>query len=161
MGIQQDVSTINLLKGFARLVRLRINVQERALYICFNEELPALNSSKIDAPLINPQISFRLKIPFGQLNDVWEVHNNLGLHGLKPELSFIIILDHPGIYHRKLSDIIATFTESLTWKEADTWIRQTGLNGDASREIHTPTNLQTAGDIMDIGELNFDLWLIT
>ena len=102
-----------------------------------------------------------MKIPFGQLNDVWEVHNNPGPHSPKPELSFIIILDHPGIYHRKLSDITATFTESLTWKEADTWIRQTRMNYEASQEMDTPTNLQIAGDIMDIGELTFDLVLVT
>ncbi|KAJ5299684.1 hypothetical protein N7476_011241 [Penicillium atrosanguineum] len=154
VGILQEASTIKLLKGFARLVRLQINVQERALYICFNEELPALNASKIEAPLLNPQISFRLKIPFGQLNDVWEIHNHPSSHGLKSELSFIIILDHPGIYHRKLSDITPTFTESLTWKEADTWIRQTRISYGALREVDFPTNLQISGDIMDIGRWN-------
>ncbi|KAJ6111936.1 hypothetical protein N7523_007997 [Penicillium sp. IBT 18751x] len=154
VGIQHDASTINLLKGFAQLVRLWINVQERALYIGFKEEVPAPSGFKINAPFVNSQISFRLKVPFSQLNDVWEVQNNTGTHYAESQVSFIIILNYPGIYYRKLSDIRSTFTKDLSWKEADTWIRQTRINYNASRKFDTPTKLQTSGDIMDIGRWN-------
>jgi hypothetical protein len=56
------------------------------------------------------------------------------------------------MYHRRLCEVTSTFTENLSWKEADTWMRQTRISYDASREAATPTSLQKSGDVIDIGE---------
>lgn len=149
------MSTINLLKGFAQSVKLEVNVRERALYIGFHEECPTLHGFK-EVKFGRLHEKFRLKIPFSQLNKVWEVHNIPNPLDRNPHLVFIIILDHPGMYHRKLSDMTATFTENLSWKETDTWMRQTRISYDASREAATPTSLQRSGDIIDIGESSFN-----
>lgn len=97
-----------------------------------------------------PPTSYRVKILFSQLNKVWESQDSsLG------NLSFLIILDYPAIYHRKLLDPTSTFTGDCSWRETDTWLRQTRIIHDVRRGVDIATNLRKSGHLIDLGKLVF------
>ena len=102
-----------------------------------------------------PPASYRVKILFSQLNKMWESQDSsLG------NLSFLIILDYPAIYHRKLLDPTSTFTGDYSWRETDTWLRQTRIIHDVRRGVDIATNLRKSGHLIDLGELYFTLLYI-
>ena len=124
---------------------LLIDVPLRALFFNFQ-------ASVHDAPSAEGKVSkskslFRQKIAFHQLGDIWETYSSTAR-----ELSFLVILDSPAIFHRRLKDITKTFSGDRSWREPDTWWRQTELAHDPGLQKGLPTNLCKKGQMLDLGK---------
>lgn len=70
------------------------------------------------------------------------------------EISFLIILDSPPVYHRQLENFKLTFQSDTSWREADTWYRQTSIAHNPGFQKSLATNLNRPEQIIDIGEWN-------
>jgi hypothetical protein len=88
---------------------------------------------------------------------VWEAQGSP--LGPVESLHLLLFLDYPVICHRKLSNLATTFTGDLSWREGDSWMRQTRITHDDRRQGDTITNLRTSGHVINIGELSLNLFL--
>lgn len=128
-------------------VVLTVNLRMRAFLVHFK--------MRMFKPIHDPSEpefgKFRVKIPFHQLGRIWESTDTS-----TKNLSFLIILDTPAVYHRQVKDVNDTFAGSETiWREGDTWQRQTSM---AHRQVTTnaPISLRRSGQIVDLGETSFN-----
>lgn len=123
-------------------VFLTVNVKMRAFIVHFQIRMFRSGVNPKDAEIAK----FRFKIPFHQLGRIWESTDTF-----TKDLSFLIFLDTPPVFHRQVKDIEATFDDSETmWREGDTWIRQTTIVHGHGR-IVAPISLRRRGQFVDLG----------
>lgn len=145
VGVRLGESAIHTLKTLNDSPSFVVNVKERAVYLYFQEDIRLSTNAEVKDPLS----SFRLKLPFYQLTRVWEMHDEAS-----QELSFLIILDSPVVCHRKMQNIKGTFQGESSWRESDTWHRQTAIVHNPWLQLALTTNLRRSGQIVDIGWLS-------
>lgn len=134
-------SEVHFMQSFpaASHPRFVVNAKFKCLFIYF--KVGIRGSGKPDLT----QHEYRLKITFLQLSEIFErtAHN---------QTSFFIILASAIICHRKVSNVQITFTEPRSWREEDTWYRQTAVAHNPSVLRNATTNLKKSGQVIDLGE---------
>ncbi|KKK16507.1 hypothetical protein ARAM_000426 [Aspergillus rambellii] len=101
------------------------------------------------APNILVFHEYRLRVPFSQLDRFFQSKNpSTGV------ISHFTVLESPPIYHRRIKNIETTFIEESTWRESDTWFRQTHIVHNPQTLVTLPVNLRRQDQIIDIGRWN-------
>ncbi|KAL3471302.1 RNA dependent RNA polymerase-domain-containing protein [Aspergillus californicus] len=96
-----------------------------------------------------PSQEYRLRIPFSQLDRFFQTRNPATGY-----ISHFTILNSPPIYHRRLQNIENTFVEETSWRESDTWFRQTHIARNPQELATLPVSLRRQSPIIDIGRWN-------
>lgn len=122
-----------------------VDVRSKVLHAYFNVTVHEARPFVPGAPEVSPS-RFRLKIPFLQLARVWETYESDS-----DEVSLIVILDSPPIYHRQSSNILDTFSTHSSWRDTDLWQRQTCIAHNLGAQDQAKTNLRRSGQIVDLG----------
>lgn len=121
-----------------------LNLRQRNLQVNFS--LPIYSNQKFANPA-DIYHQYRVKIPFPQLGRIFETwDHNSGC------LSHLTILEDPPCYHRRVKNIASTFIDHNSWKEADTWFRQTSIVHNPYGLASSPVSLRRIRPIIDIGE---------
>ncbi|WEW57495.1 RNA-dependent RNA polymerase [Emydomyces testavorans] len=80
--------------------------------------------------------SYRFRIPFIHLARILQVKD-------LEDSSFVIVLDSPPIYHRRLNDLTVTFSDTENiWRASDTWFRQTDIPYSQIEVAQAPLSLR-------------------
>lgn len=147
VGVQLGESTIRPMASFESPLSFMINLRERALFLYFQSTVKS-SSNEGGQPGKETKPFFRLKVPLFRLTRIWKLQNEAS------KVSFLIILDSPPVYHRQLEDFKLTFQSDTTWRETDTWYRQTTIAHETGFEKYMATNLSRPEQIINIGELH-------
>lgn len=137
--------------SFGDALSFMINLRERAIFVFFQSSirLPTSERGNFTKAL------FRLKLPLFRLTQIWKRQNDTS-----KEISYLIVLDSPAVYHRQLSNFKLAFQSETSWREADTWYRQTSITYDPWSQRKLTTHLHRTGQIVDIGESSSCQFLI-
>ncbi|KAJ5153257.1 uncharacterized protein N7482_009735 [Penicillium canariense] len=150
IGVLVDGSTTCAMRTFSDEAKPRmvVDVRAKALFAHFNVVLHHSRPVAAGVPEMSAS-TYRLKIPFLQLARVWEAYEE-DSH----EVSLVIILDSPPLYHRQSTDILTTFSTQTTWRDSDAWLRQTSIAHSLGHQVKAPTSLRRVGQIIDLGRWN-------
>ncbi|KAJ5819868.1 hypothetical protein N7474_005459 [Penicillium riverlandense] len=135
--------------GEAQGLRLLVNLRRRDLQIFFKVSIRNSRPGIERTAIVDEHHDYRIKLAFLQLSTVHELCDPDS-----QQIAFLITLNSPPIYHRQLKDFRSTFTGATTWKEADTWYRQTAVVHNPYGQSAVPTNLRRSGQVIDIGGWN-------
>lgn len=125
---------------------MAVDVRSKAVFAYFNAIIRE-PSGVLGAAPRSTQPAFRLKISFLQLARIWEIN-----HADSQEISLVIFLDTPPTCHRQSSNVMASFNNPSSWREADLWQRQTSIAHVVGENL-TTVNLRRSGQIVDLGML--------
>lgn len=126
--------------------RLVLNLKQKALFVYF--QLPIFTPGYKPTPASGMLQEYRLKIPFVQLSWIFQVRDTV-----TGDISHFIVLDSPPLYHRRINNIDVTHSEeNNTWRESETWYRQTYIVRNALELPYLPIGLKKAKAVIDIGE---------
>ncbi|KAE8374407.1 RNA dependent RNA polymerase-domain-containing protein [Aspergillus bertholletiae] len=127
---------------------LMLNLKQRALLVYF--QLPILNPAHKPTPASSVLQEYRLKIPFVQLSQILQMRDTV-----TGDISHFIVLDSPPLYHRRINNIDVTHSEeSNSWRESETWYRQTYIVRNALELSSLPIGLKKTKTVIDIGRWN-------
>ncbi|KAE8136966.1 RNA dependent RNA polymerase-domain-containing protein [Aspergillus pseudotamarii] len=127
---------------------LVLNLKQKALLVYF--QLPIFTPGIKPTPVSSVLQEYRLKIPFVQLSQIFQMRD-----AVTGDISHFIVLDSPPLYHRRISNIDVTHSEeSNTWRESETWYRQTYIVRNALELSSLPIGLKKAKAVIDIGRWN-------
>lgn len=132
--------------------RFVVDVKKKCIFIYFKVALRGSISGPEPAFGELTQHDYRLKITFLQLSEVFEQFDKIS-----QQASLLIVLDSSVICHRKVKNIQMTFTEPRSWREEDTWYRQTAVAHNPIFLKSVTTNLKRHGQVIDLGEHSPDL----
>ncbi|KAL4942211.1 hypothetical protein BDV06DRAFT_235547 [Aspergillus oleicola] len=121
---------------------LALNLKYKDLLVYFDVPAPSVGSR------LPPQ-EYRLKVPFSQLDKFYQVKDPSNC-----TISHFTFLSSPPMYHRRIKDIDTTFIEETSWRESDTWFRQTNIVYKPQRLANLPVSLRRQNPIIDIGRWN-------
>ncbi|KAJ5372624.1 hypothetical protein N7517_004630 [Penicillium concentricum] len=145
IGILLGRSAVHYMQSFNNLAypRCVIDVMRKCLVLYFKVGIRGSETADVT------QHDYRVKIPFIQLSQIYQRY-------YKParQHSYLIVLDSAAIWHRKAKDIQSTLTEPLSWREEDSWYRQTSVTHNPNSLKTLPTNLKKSGHIIDLGRWN-------
>ncbi|KAK2834856.1 hypothetical protein FQN49_006848, partial [Arthroderma sp. PD_2] len=128
--------------NFQDHTRFVADLFRREINIFFQMTKLESRSSVTAPPIIQ---KYRIRIPFVHLSRIQRISDG-------EEVSFIISLDSPPSYHRKLQDIESTFSETENmWRADDTWYRQTDIVHNPQDLVHAKTSLRKAHPVINIG----------
>jgi RNA-dependent RNA polymerase len=150
VGVLLDEFTTCAMRTFHKETnpKVVVDVRSKVLHAYFSVTVHEARPFIPSAPEVSLS-TFRLKIPFLQLARVWELpESDSG------EVSLIIILDSPPIYHRQSTDILSTFSTLTSWRDTDLWQRQTCIAHNTGAQVQAKTNLRRSGQIVDLGMLS-------
>ncbi|KAJ9361854.1 hypothetical protein DTO280E4_3687 [Paecilomyces variotii] len=124
---------------------LIVDVRRRAITVSF--QLPIFNARQKD--LSNGRLhDYRLKIPFSQLTRISQIQDSPS-----DPISHAFTLDTPPVYHRKIRNIGSSFVDAdNSWRDADTWYRQTDIVRTPEELAPLPVCLRKAKPLIDIGK---------
>ncbi|KAJ6117399.1 hypothetical protein N7512_007124, partial [Penicillium capsulatum] len=149
-GVLVGKSTTYPMRGFDTQANVVLTIQVRNRALMINYEMPIRDRMPRGGVPEPEMTKFRFKIPFHQLGRLWETtdpstHNR----------SLLIILDSPAVHHRQAKDVDTTFSASETsWREGDTWYRQTSMTHGHGGGPMAPVCLRRSGQIVDFGRWN-------
>lgn len=146
-----DKTTIHPMRSFWQSSNpvMTVDLRVRALVVHYKVAMKGVQGNQTSgAEDADSLAAFRLKIPFLQLSRIWE-----STDPFTKEQSILIILDSPAVHHRQVKNFGITFHNEESWREADTWYRQTSVSRNPAIHNSAPTNLRSPGQIIDIGEL--------
>lgn len=134
--------------GSLERTSLILDVRRRAITVNF--QLPIFNARQKD--LSNGRLhDYRLKIPFAQLTRIFHIQDSSS-----DLISHAFTLDTPPIYHRKIRNIGSSFVDAdNSWRDADTWYRQTDIVHTPEELAPLPVSLRKAKPLIDIGKYIF------
>ncbi|KAI3131609.1 hypothetical protein CBS147326_5572 [Penicillium roqueforti] len=146
IGVLLGPSTIHSMQSFNNLAypRFVVDVMRKCLFLYFKV---GIRGSETAADVI--QHDYRVKITFLQLSQIYQQYDKA-----TREHSFVIVLGSAAIWHRKAKEIQSTLTEPLSWREEDSWYRQTSVTHNPNLLKNLPTNLKKTGHIIDLGRWN-------
>lgn len=132
---------------------LIVDVRRRAITVSF--QLPIFNARQKD--LSNGRLhDYRLKIPFSQLTRISQIQDSPS-----DPISHAFTLDTPPVYHRKIRNIGSSFVDAdNSWRDADTWYRQTDIVRTPEELAPLPVCLRKAKPLIDIGKYGSG-WMLT
>ncbi|OOQ81566.1 putative RNA-directed RNA polymerase (Sad-1) [Penicillium brasilianum] len=150
VGVLLDEFTTCAMRTFQKEAspKVVVDVRSKVLHAYFSVTVHEARPFIPSVPEVSPS-TFRLKIPFLQLTRVWETHEPDS-----DEVSLIIILDSPPIYHRQSTDILSTSSTHTSWRDTDLWQRQTCIAHKTGVQDLVKTNLRRSGQIVDLGRWN-------
>jgi RNA-dependent RNA polymerase len=142
IGVLLNESAVHFMQSFPATSHPRfvVNVKLKCLFLYF--KVGIRGSEKPDLT----QHDYRLKITFLQLSDIFENTDEL------KQTSLFIILDSAVICHRMVNNVPISITEPRSWREEDTWYRQTSVAHNPSFLNNVTTNLKKSGQVIDLGE---------
>lgn len=129
---------------------LLLNLKSKELHVFF--QLQILGSSIKSTSTSSPDTwyTYRLRIPLKQLGKIFQSRNiTTGV------VSHLTVLESPPMYHRRISDISATFHEPGSWRDSDCWYRQTHIVHNPLSLSTLPVSLPRQKPIIDIGMPSF------
>lgn len=95
---------------------------------------------------------YRIRVPFVQLSRIFRIPS-------AGDVSFVISLDSPPLYHRKPQDLKSTFAGSETsWRASDSWFRQTDIAHSPQDLLHAAISLRKPHALINIGLYPLKLW---
>ncbi|KAF4771917.1 hypothetical protein HAV15_004558 [Penicillium sp. str.  len=138
-------STVHSMQSFTNLAfpRCVVDVMRKCLLLYFKVGIRGSETTDVT------QHDYRVKITFLQLTQIYQQYDKA-----TREHSFLIVLDSAAIWHRKAKDIQSTLTEPLSWREEDSWYRQTSVTHNPNSLKNLPTSLKKTGHIIDLGRWN-------
>ncbi|KAJ5816384.1 hypothetical protein N7447_008617 [Penicillium robsamsonii] len=145
IGILLGRSTVHSMQSFNNLAypRCVIDVMRKCLVLYFKVGIRGSETADVT------QHDYRVKITFLQLSQIYQQYDKATRQD-----SFLIVLDSAAIWHRKAKDIRSTLTEPLSWREEDSWYRQTSVTHNPNSLKTLPTSLKKLGHIIDLGRWN-------
>ncbi|KAG0154062.1 hypothetical protein PDIDSM_1442 [Penicillium digitatum] len=145
IGVLLGPSTVHALQSFTNLAypRCVVDVMRRCLLLYFKVGIRGSETADVT------QHDYRVKITFLQLTQIYQQYDKA-----TSENSLLIILDSAAIWHRKAKDMQSTLAEPMSWREEDSWYRQTAVTHNPNSLKTLPTNLKKTGHIMDLGRWN-------
>lgn len=122
---------------------LTIDLNRKSLLIYF----PLVNIEAPETPIMANNVNqYRITIPFTLLSKVFQTQDQSG------RISHLAVLESPPLYHRHIKNTERTFIEDNSWREADTWYRQTCIEYNTEKSSSLPVSLHKANPVIDIGE---------
>ncbi|CAG7971093.1 unnamed protein product [Penicillium nalgiovense] len=145
IGVLLGLSTFHSMQSFTNLAypRCVVDVMRKCLFLYFRVGIRGSDTADVN------QHDYRVKITFLQLTQIYQQYDKA-----TREHSFLIVLDSAAIWHRKAKDIQSTLTEPLSWREEDSWYRQTSVTHNPNSLKTLPANLKKTGHIIDLGRWN-------
>ncbi|KGO40249.1 RNA-dependent RNA polymerase, eukaryotic-type [Penicillium expansum] len=145
IGVLLGPSTVHSMQSFTNLAypRCVVDVMRKCLLLYFKVGIRGSETADVT------QHNYRVKITFLQLTQIYQQYDKA-----TREHSFLIVLDSAAIWHRKAKEIRMTLTEPLSWREEDSWYRQTAVTHNPNSLKTLPTNLKKTGHIIDLGRWN-------
>ncbi|PLN75384.1 RdRP-domain-containing protein [Aspergillus taichungensis] len=125
---------------------LLLDLKSRAMMIYF--QLPILFNSKSNLLSGDKYSQYRLKIPLVQVTRILQSGDPAS------NISHLIVLDSPPMYFRRATDIPNTFVDDNSWRDSDSWYRQTNIVHNPLELAGVPTSLRKLKPIIDIGRWN-------
>ncbi|KAL4805531.1 RNA dependent RNA polymerase-domain-containing protein [Aspergillus unguis] len=126
----------------SRKASLVLSLRRKDLFVYFELLMPDTSHRS------TPQ-EYRLRVPFSQLDRFFQtIHPSTGV------ISHYTFLGSPAIYHRRIQNTENTFVEETSWRETDTWFRQTQIVLNPPESANLPVNLRRNNPIIDIGRWN-------
>lgn len=124
-------------------IRFTADFSRREIAVYFQLSIDSRPSPR--GPLI---YSYRFRVPFVHLSRIIQARD--------PDISsFVIVLDSPPIYHRRLNDLTVTFSDSeKIWKSSDSWFRQTDIPYSHNEAAKASMSLRKANSLINIGKKN-------
>lgn len=123
---------------------LVIDLKRRDFFVHF--QLPIFNNKQKSASTGETYNHYRLRIPFVQLVKMYQMQDPNS-----SKVSHLTFLDSPAIYHRRIQETWVTFTDDLSWRESDTWYRQTSVVYNPDELSTLPVSLKRSKPVIDIG----------
>lgn len=131
--------------GLRESPRVVLNLNRRELVVFF--QLAIFNHRRAAKDVEDTFHEYRLRVPFAQLTRLLQTENKSS-----ESISHIMTLDAPPIYHRRLKDLSSTFSEpGNSWRDADTWFRQTDIVHVPEELTRLPISLRKHKAIINIG----------
>lgn len=131
--------------GIDEHASLVLGLKHRAMFVYF--QLPIFNSRQRPIETTGIYQDYRLKIPFAQMTKIFQTSGSAS-----EGVSHLTFLDAPPVYHRRIKNIASTFTDENSWREADTWFRQTDIVHNPQELASLPISLRKFKPLIDIGE---------
>ena len=119
-----------------------LDLKHRVLQVYFR--LPVFNSLR---KTVEIHYSYRLTVPFAQMKRIFQKFDSVS-----KSVSHLTFLDAPPVYHRRIQNISSTFLDENSWKDADTWFRQTDIAHNQQDLAALPVGLRKYRPLIDIGE---------
>lgn len=132
--------------GLTEPLQLVLNLQQRELTIYFevvvyNRRQPSPEDSRANIH------NYRLRVSLAQIKRAYELRDQS-----RDSICHILVLDSPPTYHRRLKNLRTTFAGSDTsWKDANTWYRQTDIVHNPTDLARLPTSLRKHTPIINLG----------
>ncbi|EAW09273.1 putative RNA-directed RNA polymerase (Sad-1) [Aspergillus clavatus NRRL 1] len=151
IGVQIDGTTMLPMRtvggGMDEHVHAVLDLKRRDMFIFF--QLPIFNARRRLAPTNESYNQYRLRLPFVQLAKLHQMQD--AQSGMISHLTF---LDSPAIYHRRIQETRATFTDDISWRDSDSWYRQTSVVHNPGELSVLPVSLKRLKPVVDIGRWN-------
>ncbi|PKX91697.1 RNA dependent RNA polymerase [Aspergillus novofumigatus IBT 16806] len=126
---------------------LVIDLKRRDLFVHF--QLPIFNNKPKSASTGETYNQYRLRIPFVQLVNMYQMQDRKS-----GKVSHLTFLDSPAIYHRRIQETWVTFNDDISWRESDSWYRQTSVVHNPDELSTLPVSLKRSKPVIDIGRWN-------
>ncbi|RJE21572.1 RNA polymerase [Aspergillus sclerotialis] len=121
---------------------LTIDLSRKQVLIYF----PLANTEAPETPGVASSVNqYRINIPFTLLSKIFQTHDQSG------RISHFAVLESPPLYYRRIKNIENTFVEETSWREADSWFRQTSIVHNPEKSSSLPVSLHKANAVIDIG----------
>ncbi|KAK2733337.1 hypothetical protein FQN57_002252 [Myotisia sp. PD_48] len=125
-------------------IRFSVDLFRREVNIFFTINRYDSQLQLVGRPRVATPHNYRVRIPFVQLCRIFRT--------VKGKLvTFMITLESPPLYHRKLLNLASTFTSENVWRESDCWFRQTDIVHNPADLMHATVALRKPRSIINIG----------
>ncbi|KAJ5288851.1 hypothetical protein N7478_001881 [Penicillium angulare] len=124
-----------------------IDVKQRSMFIYFKL---VVKTSQNPADNAQEKPSFyRARLKFFDISRIWEIFDQI-----TNNRSLAIVLKSPALFYRQVTNFEPTFKSDISWRNTDTWYRQTAIVHHPLRQAKLTTNLRKSGHIIDLGRWN-------
>lgn len=131
--------------GLGEQAFLVLDLKRRALFVHF--QLAISNPKQKPASTADLYQEYRLKIPFSQMTRIFQTRDSTS--GC---MSHSMFLESPPLYNRRIKNVPSTFIDDNTWRDSDTWFRQTQIVHNPQAQATLPVSLRKLNPIIDIGK---------
>lgn len=125
---------------------LVVDLKRRVLQVYFQLAIHNPRQNQTTAAVYH---DYRLTITFTQMTKIFQTSDPVS-----KTVSHLTFLDAPPVYHRRIKNIASTFTDENSWREGDTWFRQTDIVHRPEELAALPIGLRKFKPLVDIGRWN-------
>lgn len=123
---------------------LVIDLKRRDLSVHF--QLPSFKNKPKSASTGETYNQYRLSIPFVRLVKIYQTRDPKS-----GKVSHLTFLGSPAIYHQRIQETWVTFNDDMSWRESDSWYRQTSVVYNPDELSTLPVSLNRSRPVIDIG----------